>query len=98
MDNWPFRESIVSLRWLSALTRPDISNAMRAVARDQVLLSAESHPLEGSPWYINVRSEYYTSSIGIASTALPKYRSRQGLCQVFRLRLWRKLIAPLEGN
>ena len=31
--NWPFRELIGSLMWLSTQTRPDISNAVRAVAR-----------------------------------------------------------------
>ena len=31
--NWPFRELIGSLIWLSTQTRPDISNAVRAVAR-----------------------------------------------------------------
>ena len=31
--NWPFRELVRSLMWLSISTRPDISNAVRAVAR-----------------------------------------------------------------
>ena len=31
--NWPFRELIGSLMWLSTQTRPDICNAVRAVAR-----------------------------------------------------------------
>ena len=31
--NWPFRELVASLMWLSTQTRPDISNAVRAVAR-----------------------------------------------------------------
>ena len=31
--DWPFREMIGSLMWLSTQTRPDISNAARAVAR-----------------------------------------------------------------
>ena len=30
---WPFREVIGSLMWLANQTRPDISNAVRAVAR-----------------------------------------------------------------
>ena len=31
--NWPFRELVGSLMWLAISTRPDISNAVRAVAR-----------------------------------------------------------------
>ena len=33
VENWPFHELVGSLMWLSILTRPDISNAVRAVAR-----------------------------------------------------------------
>lgn len=32
-ENWPFRELVGSLMWLATSTRPDISNAVRAVAR-----------------------------------------------------------------
>ena len=31
--DWPFRELVGSLMWLSTQTRSDISNAVRAVAR-----------------------------------------------------------------
>ena len=31
--DWPVREAVSSLLWLSTMTRPDITNAMRAVAR-----------------------------------------------------------------
>ena len=33
IKNWPFRELVGSLMWLSVSTHPDISNAVRAVAR-----------------------------------------------------------------
>ena len=33
VENWPFREVVDSLMWLSISTRPNISNAVRAVAR-----------------------------------------------------------------
>ena len=33
VENWPFRELVGSLMWPSISTRPDISNAVRAVAR-----------------------------------------------------------------
>ena len=32
-DDWPFREILSSLMWLSISTRPDSSNAVRSVAR-----------------------------------------------------------------
>ena len=31
--DWPVRETVGSLMWLSTMTRPDITNAVRAVAR-----------------------------------------------------------------
>ena len=47
VENWPFRELVGSLMWLSISTRPDIANAVRAVAR-------YCTTLEGSPWHIGV--------------------------------------------
>ena len=32
-ENWPFRELLGGLLWLAFSTRPDISNAVRSVAR-----------------------------------------------------------------
>ena len=50
VENWPFREFVGSLMWQSISTRPNIAiDAVRAVARYQVLYSDESHPLESSP-------------------------------------------------
>ena len=31
--DWPVREAVISLLWLSIMTRPDITNGVRAVAR-----------------------------------------------------------------
>ena len=31
--DWPYREAMGSLMWLSTMARPNISNAVRAVAR-----------------------------------------------------------------
>ena len=33
VENWPFRELVGSLMWVSISTRPDIANVVRAVAR-----------------------------------------------------------------
>ena len=33
IENWPFRELVGSLMWLSTSTRPGISNAVQTVAR-----------------------------------------------------------------
>ena len=32
-ESWPFRELVGGLMWLAILTRPDISNAVRSVAK-----------------------------------------------------------------
>ena len=59
IENWPFRELVGSLMWLSVSTRPDISNAVRAVARyctapRTIHWKAALGILE----YINATSEY----------------------------------------
>ena len=41
--DWPYREAVGSLMWRSTMTRPDISNAVRAVAR-------HSHNPTDRPW------------------------------------------------
>ena len=56
---WPFRELVGSLMWLANQTRPDISNAVRAVARF-------AHAMKHKHWkaarrileYLTVTSDY----------------------------------------
>ena len=59
VQNWPFREVVGSLMWLSISTRPDISNAVRAVARYCTALRAIYWKAALSILeYINGTSEY----------------------------------------
>ena len=59
IENWPFRELVGSLMWLSVLTRPDISNAVRAVARYCTAPRAIHWKVAlGILEYINGTSEY----------------------------------------
>ena len=68
-ENWPLRELVGDFMWLAISTRPDISNAVRSVARyrytpkyihycEVVLLYAENHPLESSAWYYRIHQGY----------------------------------------
>ena len=43
--NWPVREVVGSLLWLSTMMRPDITNGVRAVARYLIDLVEFSHKL-----------------------------------------------------
>ena len=56
---WPFRELVGSLMWLANQTRPDISNAVRAVAR---FAHAPKHKhwkaARGILEYLKVTSDY----------------------------------------
>ena len=59
--DWPVRESIGSLMWLSTMTRPDITNAVRAVAR-------YAHEPTGRLWQAITKILSYlngTKSLGI---------------------------------
>ena len=59
VENWPFRELVGSLMWLSISTRPDVSNAVRAVARYCTALRAIHWKAAlGILKYINGTSEY----------------------------------------
>ena len=59
VEKWPFRELVGSLMWLSISTRPDIANAVRAVAR-YCTASSDIHweAALGILEYINGTSEY----------------------------------------
>ena len=59
VENWPFRELVGSLMWLSISTRPDIANAVRAVARHWTASRATHWKAAlGTLEYINGTSEY----------------------------------------
>ena len=59
VENWPFRELVGSLMWLSISTRPDIANAVRAVARYCIAPRAIHWKAAlGILKYINGTSEY----------------------------------------
>ena len=56
-ENWPFRKLVGSLMRLSISTRPDISNAMQAVARYCTAPRALSTGRQPLPWHIGVHYE-----------------------------------------
>ena len=59
VENWPFRELVGSLMWLPISTRPDISNAVRTVARYCTALRATYWKVAlGVLEYIHGTSEY----------------------------------------
>ena len=59
VENWPFRELVGSLMWLSISTRPDIADAGRAVARYCTAPRAVNWKAAlGILEYINGTSEY----------------------------------------
>ena len=62
--DWPYREAVGSLMWLSNMTRPDISNAVRAVAR-------HSHNPTDRDWKAVLKTMPYlhgTRGMGLAFT------------------------------
>ena len=85
VEDWPFRELVGSLMWLSISTRPDISNAVRAVARYCTAPRAIHWKVAlGILEYINGK---------LVSTVL---HSREKLCLVFRWKCLRMLTTPLR--
>ena len=84
VENWPFRELVGSLMWLSILTRPDIANAVRAVAR---YCTAP----RGIHW--KAALGILESLMGLVSTVL---HFREGLCLVFHWKCLRMLTTPLR--
>ena len=84
VENWPFRELVASLMWLSISTRPDISNAVRSVARYCTAPTAiHSKTALGILEYINGTSEY-----GITF--------QRGTCVVFHWKCSWMLTTPLK--
>ena len=77
VENWPFRELVGSSMWLSISTRPDIANAVRAVARYTVQRREPS-----------TRGQLlasWSTLMGLVSTVL---YFREGLCLVFSLEVF----------
>ena len=61
VGGWPYRKAGGSLIWLSTMTRPDISNTVRAVAR-------HSHSLTDRHWKVVIKIMEYlhgTKDIGL---------------------------------
>ena len=72
VENWPFRELVGSLMWLSISTRPDIDNAVLAVAR----------------YCTTPRAIHWKAALGILESTLMELvstvlRFREGLCLAF---------------
>ena len=84
VENWPFRESVGSLMWLSKSTRPNISNAVRVVAGYCTAPRAIYWKVAlGILEYINGTSEYgiafqrgTLSSISLEVFAVADYASK----------------------
>ena len=72
VENWPFRELVGSLMWLSISTGPDIPNAVRAVAR----YCTSPRAITGRQPLVS-----WSTLIELVSTVL---HFREGLCLVFR--------------
>ena len=81
VENWPFRELDGYLMWLSTSTRPNISNAVRAVAR---YCTAP----KGFHWLASrsILTELVNTLLHFS----------EGLCLVFRWKFSRMLTTPLR--
>ena len=85
IKNWPFRELVGSLMWLSVSTHPDISNAVRAALRGTV---QRREPFTGRQPLAS-----WNTLMGIVSTVL---HFREGLRLAFRGKYSRMLTTPLK--
>ena len=68
--DWPVREAVGSLVWLSTMTRPDITNAVRAVAR-------YAHELSERLWQVIMKILLYLN--GTKSLDITYYVRGSGL-------------------
>ena len=82
-ENWPFRELLGSLMWLSIPTHPDISNEVRALAR----YCTAPRPIHWKTALGILETVNGTSEYGITF--------QTGLCLVFRWKCSRMLTTPL---
>ena len=51
VGDWPFRELVGCLMWLTNQTRPDIANTTGYCERVEIRKSAQGGTLEDSDWY-----------------------------------------------
>ena len=86
IENWPFRELVGSLMWLSVSTRLDISNAVRAVERYCTAPRAIH-------WKAALALASWNTLMGLVSTVL---HFREGLRLAFRWKYSRMLTTPLK--